>query len=172
MTRAGTPRSPWRPEYGRAYQERKRLGLRSTYHNALTWEERFWRRVDTTAGMDGCWLWLGKKNRQGYGMANVSGPSTTTAHRDAYLHLVGPIPDDLELDHLCRNRACVNPAHLEVVTHRENSRRASHWWGTKTHCVNGHEFTPENTQNRPTGGRVCRACSRATQARYRARRAA
>lgn len=89
------------------------------------------------------------------------------AHRWVYSLLVGAVPDGLELDHICRTRACVRPAHLEPVTHAENIRRSSAWFaiaslnGEKTHCVHGHPFDETNTYFRPSGGRSCRACLRA-----------
>lgn len=78
------------------------------------------------------------------------------AHRFAYELANGPIPDGLEIDHLCRNRKCVNPAHLQAVSHRENMLRAA-----KTHCLNGHPLTGPNVYLRPDGrGRECRECRR------------
>jgi hypothetical protein len=86
------------------------------------------------------------------------------AHRFAYEWLVGPIPEGMELDHLCRNRGCVFPPHLEPVTHRENCLRAPGVASenvVKTHCPQGHEYTPENTRIIPsTGGRLCKSCQR------------
>ena len=81
-----------------------------------------------TADADGCWIWNGRLSDDGYGVLDLSwrggGPKSCYAHRAAYELLVGPIPDGLELDHLCFVRSCVNPAHLEAVTHVENLRRA------------------------------------------------
>jgi hypothetical protein len=93
------------------------------------------------------------------------------AHRVAYELVIGQIPAGLELDHLCRNVVCVNPAHLEPVTRAENMRRRS---AAQTHCKHGHEFTPENTYYYWHGGRhrACRACGRATVARYKQRKQA
>ena len=86
-----------------------------------TAKERFWAKVKKT---DGCWLWTGWKNDRGYGNFEVDSTRTVKAHRFAYEVLVGPIPDGLTLDHLCRNPSCVNPEHLEPVTLRENIMRA------------------------------------------------
>jgi hypothetical protein len=104
---------------------------------------------------DECWVWPGARNRLGYGAAKHEGKSYR-AHRLVYQLRVGPIPDGLVLDHLCRNRACVNPAHLEPVTNAENLRRAVE---RRTHCKQGHEFTPENTYH-GKDGRSCRICGR------------
>lgn len=120
--------------------------------------DRFWAKVDKT---DDCWLWTASTNN-GYGSISLGARKRVQAHRFAYELLVGPIPDGLELDHLCRVRHCVNPAHLEPVTARENQLRSLSVSGinaAKTHCIWGHEYTPENTYIRPCdGGRDCRAC--------------
>lgn len=110
-----------------------------------------------------CWLWTGYINDTGYGVVWVSpGLAMRNAHRVAYMLLVGPIPDGLVLDHLCRVRHCVNPAHLEPVVPRENKLRGispAAINAAKTHCINGHEFTPENTYVwAPRAMRQCRAC--------------
>lgn len=121
---------------------------------------------------DGCWLWHAGLNDAGYGQINSGGSRgrPLRAHRVLYELLVGPIPDGLVIDHLCRNRACVNPSHMEPVTRGENVRRgvggelSRQRLASQTHCKRGHEFTPENTHiGRLTSGypcRVCRTCRR------------
>lgn len=108
---------------------------------------------------DGCWLWQGALKSNGYGRVDRS----TLAHRWAYQAFVGPIPDDLVVDHLCRRKSCVNPLHMELVTIAENVRRH---FRLQTHCRNGHEFTPENTYRYSDGVRKCRTCHRTQQGRY------
>lgn len=130
--------------------------------------EKAMSRVDKQP--DGCWLYTGALMADGY--ARVKDTSTDHAllvHRVVYEQLVGPIPDGLVLDHLCRVRNCVNPKHLEPVTGAENIRRGVRArLGERTRCAEGHELTPENTafQRRPTQSGVtmtplCRTCKNA-----------
>jgi hypothetical protein len=120
----------------------------------------------------GCWLWLGPLNNAGYGTVRREGRKLL-AHRVVYELLVGPIPEGLQSDHLCRVRRCVNPAHIEPVTPGENTRRAPwtaiDWQRAKTHCPHGHAYTPENIRTIPSrpGARYCRACERDRRAARR-----
>lgn len=121
-------------------------------------DDRFWSRVDADGD---CWEWTGS-TREGYGAVRFRGRNTL-AHRVSYEHLVGPIPEGLELDHLCRNRRCVNPDHLEPVTHRENLLRGPSFSAKnarKSHCLRGHPFDEWNTWRDRKGSRHCRACHR------------
>lgn len=99
----------------------------------------------------GCWNWIGASTESGYGTMLGLNKKVEYAHRIAYQLFSGPIPDGYEVDHLCKNIKCVNPLHLEPVTRVENNRRsnsASALNARKTHCKNGHAFTPENTYMR------------------------
>lgn len=133
--------------------------------------ERFLDKVSMEPN-SGCWLWTGTLQRQGYGrFYKVNKQPAILAHRVAFEHFVGPIPTGLELDHLCRVKGCVNPKHLEAVTHAENMRR----WGIgdlqkkKTHCPHGHPYEGDNLV-RKGNRRVCRTCKNeqlaATRGRY------
>ena len=126
--------------------------------------ERFWSKVKKT---DTCWLWQ-SATCKGYGLFSYLGKEVY-AHRFSYELLVGPIPEGMELDHLCRSPACVNPARLEPVTHQENCRRgeAGRHKCRRIHCKWGHEFTPENTYVDPRGDRHCRICRLAYQKEYK-----
>jgi len=122
---------------------------------------RFWAKVDKSGA---CWLWTAGKTAQGYGGFHPVKGQTVLAHRYAYELLVGPIPTGRVIDHLCRRRECVKPTHLEAVTNLENLRRGAGYAlrnGLRTACVNGHQYTPENTYQDPAGGVRCRECARA-----------
>ncbi len=126
---------------------------------------RFWARVDVRQP-DQCWEWPGHIMDNGYGQF-APHRLVMLAHRFAYQDCAGQIPAGFEIDHLCRNRACVNPAHLEAVTRSENIRRALPFRPPKTHCVHGHPLTADNVYTNGTRS-WCRACRAARSAeRYR-----
>jgi len=108
----------------------------------------------------GCWVWQASLNHKGYGQVGYKDTMVRT-HRLMYQLLIGVIPKGLQIDHLCRNRACCNPEHLEPVTPLENTKRSPIHDRNKTHCKWGHGFTPENTMiYKKTGQRACRICQR------------
>lgn len=113
----------------------------------------------------GCWIWMLSVNHRGYGLFSV-GNVYYAAHRWGYEQFVGPIPDGLQLDHLCCRRDCVNPVHLEPVTPKENRQRAM-----RPYCKRGHRWTDETTYITPVGQRACIPCMRASTQRWRAARA-
>jgi hypothetical protein len=125
---------------------------------------RFWAKADKS---DGCWQWIAFRDSRGYGRIFFHGESHY-AHRVSYALAFGAIPAGLQIDHLCRNRACINPAHLEAVTARENVLRGE-GMGAKnarrTHCKRGHAL--------PSGARrVCQPCRRERKKAWQARNAA
>jgi hypothetical protein len=127
----------------------------------------FWERVIPTGF---CWEWNSTLTNEGYGVFTEA-RRQFKAHRRSYELLLGPIPDGLHLDHLCRNRKCVNPDHLEPVTSKVNALRGFSPMAKtarKTHCTKGHEYTPENTRICPDGGRDCRTCDRDRKRKERA----
>lgn len=131
-------------------------------------EQRFWSKIDLDFET-GCWNWSSSLNRNGYGEFWFNGTSVR-AHRFSFELLKSKILHGLQLDHLCRNRKCVNPNHLEAVTNHENVIRgigptAKNY--SKTHCESGHEFTKENTYLKKHGGRECRTCMKELQRTYR-----
>ena len=139
----------------------------------MTIVQRLARRTDITP--EGCWLWRGAGNPGGYGVIQGRAAPTDTGkeirlvHRVSYYLSKGTIPRGMQLDHLCRNRRCINPFHLEAVTQRENILRGealSAKQARQTHCKNGHEFTESNT-DRKGNHRTCRQCTRDRYLRYR-----
>lgn len=136
--------------------------------NAESLPGRFWSKV---LSVDDCWIWIGYRNRDGYGIFRLNGFSMLS-HKVAYQAFVGAVPSGLELDHLCRVRACANPSHLETVTHLENTRRGECGYRKLwTHCIHGHQFTEANTYITPDGKRACRECRVRAQAEFRRRNA-
>ena len=137
--------------------------------------DRFSEKI--AAGENCCIVWTGGLNGAGYaqfyvGRTSLAETGKSYGHRWAYEYFIGPIPAGMHLDHLCRNRRCVNPYHLEPVTVRENLLRGegpSAVHAVKTHCPAGHAYAGENLYVHPRKGyRVCRACGRdRARARYR-----
>lgn len=137
----------------------------------MTDSERFDSKIDRQTepsshrpDLGSCWVWTGSTIGYGYGRFPIGG-KTVLAHRWAWVQANGPIPDGLELDHLCRVTRCVRPSHLEPVTCQENIRRAR---VLITHCPQGHPYDEANTYRDSRGGRSCRACQ-AERARQRKR---
>ena len=135
-------------------------------------ERRFWTKVDKSGP---CWEWTAALTPSGYGQVRVDG-RLVTAHRYAWSILRGPIPEALTLDHLCRNRRCVRPSHLELVTRGENVLRGICGELNRvrvlalTECPQGHPYDEANTYVRPNGIRNCRTCKRTRLREWRASR--
>jgi hypothetical protein len=116
-----------------------------------------------------CWIWIGAKIWSGYGQFGLNG-KLKLAHRVSYELFKEDIPEGLQLDHLCKNRSCVNPDHLEIVTTQENTRRGltgkiNHHKLKNTHCPQGHPYSEENTYLY-NNGRKCRECSKVRMREY------
>lgn len=119
-----------------------------------------------------CWSWRPPLTKSGYGQIRISG-KLQYSHRVSYVLARGLIPSGLTIDHLCRNRACVNPDHLEAVSLRTNTLRGESPHAKnarKTHCINGHALTRENTFRTKRPGRACKACHLITCKKYREKR--
>ena len=144
--------------------------------------ERFMLRVQKSD--NGCWNWTAFKTPDGYGIFCLAKNKNTSAHRFSYTHHIGEIPAGLEIDHICSVRSCVNPAHLEVVTHQENVQRGKQRGGyanngkelalakrSKTHCPSGHPYAGENLViDSSSGGRRCKICTNEKSRRYQIRK--
>lgn len=133
---------------------------------------RFWRKIRREAS--GCWAWIASLD-SGYGVYFPAHTEKRRAHRVAYEALVGPVPAGLQLDHLCRNRSCVNPAHLEAVSGRMNVLRGKPSPplvnAQRTDCSRGHMLSGRNLYRTPDGRRHCKTCNRDANRRYRERAA-
>lgn len=135
---------------------------------------RFMEKVEVVPD-DGCWLWKGRTNEKGYGRYDLPRPARrmVAAHRFSYQLFRGDIPDDLEVDHTCNVRRCVNPEHLETVTHAENIRRIPpSARPRRANCPRGHRMEGRNVYIRPDGTRECWACKRIRHQAYKKRRRA
>lgn len=156
------------------------------FYTRGTLEERFWVKVDRRSDEE-CWPWLAGLRDRGhdaYGAIGVRGEDgkwrMRSAHVVAYELLVGPVPEGLEIDHRCHNIQCVNPRHLEAVTHAVNLTRRRRFVLAEApsrqplrearpdECIHGHDFTEANTHVRPDGSRTCRRCDRDRKTRGRA----
>lgn len=169
------------PRNKRQCRECRKFALRRWYRRnsqrpvRLSPEERL-AKYTNQGPPEACWEWLGTiSNRGGYGVFSLAG-RRRYAHRYVYERLHGPVVEGKELDHLCRNRRCVNPNHLEPVAHAENVRRGSkenfdpdrlgRYQRSKMQCPQGHIYSKENTKINYAGRRVCRTCEREKALRW------
>lgn len=131
--------------------------------------ERFWEKVDKD-GPGGCWLWTAHRHPKGHGVFVLEKGKHIYAHRWSWMQVNGEIPEGLVIHHKCFNPPCVNPDHLEAVTHGENLRAGprgpAYELSRRTHCPQGHAYTAENTIRRGGWGRACRECDRQRASRY------
>lgn len=128
---------------------------------------RFWSKVEKT---DDCWNWTGHIGRKGYGFVSHNPEQySAQAHRTSWIILRGEIPGDLQLDHLCLNKRCVNPDHLEPVTNEVNGQRAKAIRDLRPTCIRGHPFDEVNTYYEKPGKRVCRTCRDESRRRFHER---
>lgn len=118
-------------------------------------KQLFRRFFDKIERVGGCWIWLGSTNKDGYGLFHLLG-KMQSAHRVSYELHIGDIPEGMEIDHICRERSCVNPAHLEPVSRQENLDRMIL---AKTHCINGHDYK-ESSFIHLKGFRECSICAK------------
>ncbi len=135
-------------------------------------EDRFWAKVSKGPGLFDCWEWTASRNTKGYGQFGLRG-RRLMAHRLSYEWLIGPIGEGLQIDHLCRVRNCVNPAHLEPVTCKENLRRGEGPAARNTRkatCPHGHPYAGDNLYVSTDGKRRCRECHRSANRRWKRQR--
>lgn len=142
-------------------------------------DNRFWSKVKVadTHFYNGtpCWEWTSNKTNDGYGRFHLNGKKELP-HRVYYQDTKGKIPNGLELDHLCRNHACLNLEHLQAITHKENMKRGLTGFLSglknhlKTHCPHGHEYNEKNTYIQPSGSRMCRTCGKIKARQIRQRK--
>jgi hypothetical protein len=118
--------------------------------------ERFLKYIEVNN--DGCWDWTGGTNEK-YGIFRFDNKKLGEAHRFSYEFFKDIIPEGLEIHHLCNNHKCVNPEHLEIISHLENIKKGPNRHKT-THCPNGHFYSPENTRPTKGGSKVCKICER------------
>lgn len=147
---------PYHAKYGDLESRMKRYVITPPRGSTLKERLMFFMVVDHVTG---CWNWTANKNQKGYGRVAIDG-RLHSAHRVSFEIFNGPLIDGLEVDHVCENRGCINPAHLQQITHASNVRKGNRWNIERpTHCPRGHPFTAPNLGHDHRGWRYCKACA-------------